>query len=270
VGALDYISPEATVASAFVMQAPGKILEDVLGKGLGPIPPASETGFDLKEVSGALGGEFAFAIDGSVLPTPAWKLVVEVYDPNRLRLALQKMVETVDAKAKAEGKPALRTSQETVNGRTYYMIAGADENPLTQAHYLFDGGYLVLAANRTLLDRALQYRATGYTLTKSPQFAALVPRDHYANFSGMLYYNVAGTVSQYGGLLSSFMNDQQKKMLHDLSTSKPTLVTAYGEPDRIALAGSGSLFDISLVNLVTGNVVGGGLPFGGGKRPARQ
>ena len=162
-------------------------------------------------------------------------------------------------------KPLLRAARETVSGRTYFMIGGADENPLTEAHYTFADGYVILAANRTLLNRAMEYRATGYTLAKSPEFTALIPRDRHADFSGLLYYNVAATVKQYAGVLGGFLSPPQKKMLDELGSSKPTLVTAYGEPDGMSFAGSGSLFNVSLANLLTGNVFGGGLPSFGGK-----
>ena len=262
IGALDYVSPEATVVSAFAVQTPAKILADTFGKGLGPLPPAAETGVDVAEIAATLGGEFSFAIDGPVFPTPSWKVVAEVYDPARLQAALGKIVETVNGK---HAKPLLRAARETVGGRTYFMIGGADENPLTEAHYTFADGYVILAANRTLLNRAIEYRATLYTLARSPEFTALVPRDRHADFSGLLYYNVASTVKQYAGVLGGFLSPPQKKMLDEMGSSKPTLVTAYGEPDGMSFAGSGSLFNVSLANLLTGNVFGGGMPPFGGK-----
>ena len=54
---------------------------------------------------------------------------------------------------KAGGKP-LRTSQETVDGRTYYMIGAADPSPLTEAHYTFADGYLIAGPTRALVTQA--------------------------------------------------------------------------------------------------------------------
>jgi hypothetical protein len=54
---------------------------------------------------------------------------------------------------------------------------------------------------------------------------------------------------------------------------KPTLITAYGEPDRIAIASSGNVLGASLTNFMSGNLLGmagGALPFSsftGTRRP---
>ena len=50
------------------------------------------TGVNLREdLARTLGGEFAFAVDGPLLPMPSWKLVLEVYDPSRVQETLDKL-----------------------------------------------------------------------------------------------------------------------------------------------------------------------------------
>ena len=74
------------------------------------------------DLAASLGGEFALALDGPLMPVPSWKLVSEVYDPGRFQATL----------ATAGGRPTTRkppsrrqaaahVAQETVDGRTYYM-----------------------------------------------------------------------------------------------------------------------------------------------------
>ena len=113
-GSLEFISPEASMAAAFVVKSPAEILDDVAGfaaadpnaaRGLAALK--STTGVDLRDdLAAALGGEVAFALDGPLAPTPAWKLVVEVYDPARLQSALERLAAHADEQVRAAGDAA--------------------------------------------------------------------------------------------------------------------------------------------------------------------
>jgi hypothetical protein len=277
-GALNYISPEATFVSAFVVKTPASIVDELLSLSPGSGDSAreqlaktqAELGFDVRnDLAASLGGEFAVALDGPAFPVPSWKLVVETYDAQRLQYTLGKFVEAANREAAKRGKPGLRTAQETVNGRTYHMIAGADPNPLTEAHYTFAGGYLVAAPSRALVDRALQVRANGVGIGKSSGFLALLPHDRYANCSAVIYQNLGTTLAPLAGLLGSMtkMPPEGQKLLNDASNLKPTLVAAYGEPDRIEIAATGEQFRLPLAAILSGNlagITGHVMPFGGG------
>ena len=202
-GSLDYISPDATFLMAFVVKSPVAIVEELLaleqrstenaGKALDDVQ--RQNGLDVRhDLGAALGGEFALAIDGPMFPTPSWKLIAEVYDPPRFEATIEKLVEIYGREsAKSGGKP-LRTSQETVDGRVYYMIGAADANPLTEAHYTYADGYLIAGPSRAIVSQALQARAARTSIARSTKFMSLMPRDHYANFSAVIYQNLGSTL----------------------------------------------------------------------------
>jgi hypothetical protein len=261
-GSLDYFSPETAFAAAFVVRRPAAIVDELGGvwKGLGG-SLGEETAGLRSDLAASLGGEFGLALDGPVLPTPSWKLVVEVYDTARFQAALARIVEVCDREmAKTGGKP-LRTGQETVDGRTYYMLAGGDPNPLTEAHYTFADGYLIAAPSRALVARALEAQRSRITLERSSQFAQLAPRDHYTDFSGVIYQNLAPSVAPIAGLLGSLLPKQGRGgapegFVQGLSTMKPSLIAAYGEPDRLVVAANGNLLSGKLADVMTGNLAG--------------
>src|ERR1017187_2484572 len=114
-----------------------------------------------KELGEELGGEFSLSLDGTAIPVPSWKLVTEVYDPVHMQATLRKFVEAYNCETLKAGRKPLRTAQETVEGRTYYTIAGADGSPLTEAHYTFVDGYMLAGPTRALVARALQVKASG-------------------------------------------------------------------------------------------------------------
>jgi hypothetical protein len=95
----------------------------------------------------------------------------------------------------------------------------------------------------------------------------LVPRDHYMNFSALIYQNLGTTLAPLAGLLGSFApapRDGQPNPLQNLGNMKSTLIAAYGEPDRISVATSGNMLGMSLTNLMSGNllgIAGNALPF---------
>ena len=136
---------------------------------------------------------------------------------------------------------------------------------------------MVAAPSRTLLDRAIQYRATGYTLPRSAAFRAALPRDGQANFSAMAYQNVGVAI---GSLLSGLMQgrsltpDQQEILKGASAQANPTLVAAYAEEDRITIASASSFFGLNLSNLagMTGQLGLFSLDgvFGPGKKGTKQ
>ena len=131
--------------------------------------------------------------------------MTEVYDPAKMQAALQKFAEAYSRETVKAGNQPLRIAQEVVEGRTYYMIAGGDGSPLTEAHYTFADGYMIAGPTRALVARALQVKTGSASITHSADFVALLPRDHYNNFSALIYQNLGTTlapiISLFGGMV---------------------------------------------------------------------
>jgi hypothetical protein len=170
-GALQYVSPDANVVSAFVVKEPTALVDDLLGFVETASPDLRKTlqemeakrGLNIRDDFAApLGGEFAFAIDGPILPSPSWKMVFEVYDQARLQQTFERVVEQLNQWAAKEGKGGLRWERTEAGGRTFYTLKSVDFG--LEVHYAYADGYLVAAPSRALVDRALSYRESGYTL----------------------------------------------------------------------------------------------------------
>ena len=101
-------------------------------------------------------------------------------------------------------------------------------------HYTFADGYLVAAPSRVLIDRAIEQRANGYTLSRSAPFTALLPTDGHVNVSAFLWEHLGPTIgplaAKVGGLVAT---DEMQALNAMAGESKPRLVTAYAESDRI-------------------------------------
>jgi FecR protein len=256
-GSLDFISPDATFVWAAAVKQPSAIIDEITARSPQLQQKLAEVqsllGIDVRnDLAAALGGEIAGAQDGPLLPTPSWKVAVEVYDSARLQATIAKLVDAANSDAALHGSAGIQLQQQTANGRTYYTLSSADHQGLPEIHYIYTDGYLLAAPSQALLDRAIQSRATGYTLARSAAFTALIPRDQYANFSAMVYYNVGSSLSP---LIERFNNnqaltDKQQQTLQEIAGNlKPTLIAAYGEPDRITFATNGSLFNMTLGNM---------------------
>jgi hypothetical protein len=272
-GSLDYVTPEATFVAGFVVKDPRVIVDQLVPVGerfLGSAQ-APQNGAELKnDLVASLGGEFSLSFDGPIFP-PSWKLVSEVYDPVRAQSALQKVVDAFNAEAVRAGRKPLRTSQEVVEGRTYYMIAGADPNPITEAHYTFANGYLIAGPTRALIAKALQAKVAGTSITHSATFLGMQPHDRYASYSAVVYENLGRTLAPLVGMFGSFIPPEARKThggqdaLAALGDMKPVLLAAYAEGDQITIAGGGNMLAKGMSSLLAGNllgVVGGAMPVG--------
>ena len=282
-GSLRYISPDAKLAAAAVMKSPVEIFDEIFaiatatGHDCGPESPSSphgcdpvaeldrlqsEMGLSLRDdIAAALGGEVAMALDGPVVPEPAWKVVMEVYDPAKLVWALHQMVAHANVELARQGLPPVELVEESADGRIYYGVAGTLQPGATQAvtiqpmRFAFDEGYLIAAPNRALVDRAIRFRQSGYTLETSSRFTGLLPEDGRTNFSALVYQDALGLLEPLAGRIAeSDLTAEQRAALDALrSETDPILAYAYGEEDRIVFAASGigDLFASGLPGLLS-------------------
>jgi hypothetical protein len=256
-GALDFVSPNAQGAAAFVFKGPALVFDDFVGLISTNDSRARdqlaqlESRLDLslrEDFAATLGGEFAVALDGPLLPTPAFKLVVEVYDPARLQSTLELLVTRTNDEAASAGRPGLRLEAEQVGEATYHSLRG--DMPF-ELHYAFAGGYLVAAPSRALVMKAIRTYESGETLGRSASFRSLFPPDRDAHVSGLLYQNVGPTVLSLleapgAGQLSSGQRRSFETLTQD---TRPTLVSIYGEDEGIRVAGTGGAFDLDGADL---------------------
>ncbi|HXG86040.1 MAG TPA: hypothetical protein VNI84_18620, partial [Pyrinomonadaceae bacterium] len=262
-GALDFISASANVATAFVVKKPELLVDDLLGF-LETVEPdvrrrmqdiEKQQGFDIRnDFAAPLGGEFAFAIDGPLLPTPSWKVILEVYDQAKLQDTFVRALEKLNQFSVIHGKGKLTLENTTAGSRTFYSIKSADAG--LEVHYTYANGYLVAAPSRALLEQSIANRDAGNTLVSSSRFKSALPVDGNTNFSAIFYHDLAPLMQPLmermknaGGELTE---EQRQKLGSIDANAPPTLVYAYAQGDRITLSANteGGAFGLSPASLI--------------------
>ena len=244
-GSLEYISPDANVVAGFVVKDPSSMVDDLLGV-LETVSPElrknldklqTEHGLNIRnDIAAPLGGEFAFAVDGPIFPTPSWKLVFEVNDPAHLQQTLERVVGEVNKQAAYFGKAGLTWQQAELGGRKYYTLKSTDFG-LLEVNYTYANGYLIVGPTRALVERALRSQESGLSLLRSAKFTAGLPADGNANFSAIFYHNIGGLVP--AGLANTAKNlpsGPQEAVKAITSDMPATLAYAYAQGDSITFA----------------------------------
>jgi hypothetical protein len=214
----------------------------------------SKTGVSvLDDIAAPLGGEVTMAFDGPVIPTPRWKLIFEVYDPNTLQSTIEKMVDAFNREGAANGH-TLTLTKKQVNSRTYYVITNPGNKLNAEVDYTFVDSYLIAAPDAATISRAIQSREAGYTLPNSSTFKALVPTDSYTNFSAIFYHNLGPVVGPLADQVKSsgVVTPQQRQSIDFLTANTaPGLIYAYGEPSSIVVASNTGFMGFDLGTLLT-------------------
>jgi ferric-dicitrate binding protein FerR (iron transport regulator) len=252
-GTLNFISPEASFVTGFVVKNPALMLDDIFKLAASTSPDAkekleafqAERGINIREdLAAPLGGEFTISIDGPILPKPSWKLVFEVYDPFRLQQALQSLVNLANQEAQKQGKEGVQLTEQQISGRTIYTLNFLAIG--TEVHYLLADGYCIAAPSQALLIQALQYHESQTNLAQSNAFKALLPRDGHQNFSGLVYHNLGPVIkplAEWAGQLSN----QNSEIINALSKdTAPSVLYFYGEEDQILVGSTSSLASLGL------------------------
>jgi hypothetical protein len=258
-GSLDFVSPDAVFADAFIMKSPRSVVEELLAFATQNDPGfaqhlqtfEADAGVSiLDDVAAPFGNDATFAIDGSLVPVPAWKLVVEVNDPSRLQQTLTRFVNLFNQQS-AGSLGKLQAGSEQIDARTFYWLR-SDKTPSVEAYYTFVDGYLIAGPSEANLAQAIQNRQTGYTLVSSPNFRNQLPADGYTNFSAIVYTNpgtALGTLAQQVKSSGSLTPAQQQSISALLTNVSPGLICLYGESDRIVAASRGSFLGFNLGTL---------------------
>lgn len=261
-GALNFISPDANMVAAFVVREPSSLVDELLGY-LDTASPRirqdlkvleADYGLKLREDFAApLGGEFAFAIDGPILPTPSWKMIFEVYDQARLQQTFERVVEEVNKQAAKMGIGGLQWERNESGGRTFYVLKSVTYG--VELHYTYANGYLVAAPSRALVERSLKYRESGFTLLRSPRFTSTLPADGNANFSAIFYHDLARLLEPIAGQMEKAakgLPEEQQAVIRATADAPPTLAYAYAQGDRIIFAADsdGGPFGLSPATLM--------------------
>ena len=182
-GALDFVSPHAQVAAAFVFKSPSLVFDDLSAWSATSDPRPRdelaqlESKLDLRlreDLAETLGGEFALALDGPLLPTPAWKLVVEVYDPARLQASLELLVLARQRRSRcAPGAAGLRLEAEQVGERD--VSFPARRRCRSSCTTRSPTATWSPAPSRALVMQAIRTRESGETLARSAALPRALP-----------------------------------------------------------------------------------------------
>ena len=274
-GALEFISPNASMVNSVVMKNPRSIMEELfqmIGSGDSSFPQdlakfEAKTGVSvLDDITAPLGGEITVAFDGPVLPTPRWKAVVEVYDPATLQATIGKLVdsfnrEAASASASSSRIGSLQLTQQQTGSQTYYTIRNSEQANF-EIDYTYEDSYLIVGPDIATLSQAIRDHQSGNTLTHSPTFQALLPSDGYTNFSAIFYHNIGPVIGPLVDQIKAVgtLTAQQQKSIATLQeNTAPGLIYVYGEPQRIVVASNTGFMGFDLGTLMTLGQ-GGGFP----------
>ena len=257
-GGLDYVSPDTFGVVAGLTKDPASIVGELFDTLRTMDPEAwndiatfqQEHMIDIQyDVASPLGGEFVIAIDGPLLPTPAWKVVTEVYDSARFQNTIERLISEFNQLAAAENHQGIELTAESVGGQIYQTVSILETG--SQVHYTYSGGYMIMAPSRALVSNALQYNQSRYTLARSDEFQSRLPAGGLNYCSAILYQNMTpmlATIADYIPLPEDTLTDGQIEAIRETAANTPaTMVCVTAETDRIVASNQGEL----AFNLIT-------------------
>lgn len=259
-GSLEFVSPEASMATSVVIKNPKSILVELFNAIGGSDSDFAQhvAEFEKKtgvrvvdDIAAPLGGEATLAFDGPIVPTPRWKLIFEVYDPTTLQATISKLIDSYN---RENPQHAITLTQKQVGAQTYYKVSATSQGGGVEINYSFVDSYLVAAPDAGTISRAIQIHQAGLGLTHSATFRATLPNDGYTNFSAIFYHNIGPVVGPLAEQLKSSgtLTPEQRRSIDALTAnSAPGMIYAYGEPNRIVVASNSGFMGLDLGTLFT-------------------
>ena len=251
IGSLDFVTPSASLAVAFLSKDPAAVADDILKmageKGSSDLS-AAEANLQINlrnDLAANLGGDFLLSLDGAVLPTPAWKAVAEVHNAGQLQKTLERFAEAARNQNTGSHTHNIVIESSQSGNQVFYAIRDLTSGA-TVAQYTFADGYMIMAPDRALLMQALNTHESGNSLAHSAAFKALMPKDANANYSAIAYQNIGPVLTP----LLSYVNGESARALGQLAADgRPTAICAWGKNSNIEIASDSRLFGFDFLAL---------------------
>ena len=226
-GSLEFISPAAYGMAGVVTKEPLLMFDDLAAmfQSNGQawqdfLNYQAEHRVDIRrDLIATLGNELLIAIDGPILPTPDWRIVVEVNDAARLQNTIEWIVSDMNREATAHQQTGLTLTSETDGGHTLYTLKGLSFP--AEVHYTYWAGYMIIGPSNAMLLEAIQNHDTGNSLMRSASFRSQLPSDGQDYASGFVYQNAQPLIGS--------------------GSVAPSLVALYGQPSQIVMSSKGML-----------------------------
>lgn len=183
---LDFVSPQAIVASAILLSNPAQIYDDVKKIATASNPKAfasveqmeAALKVSLKEdLLSRLGGEIAFELDSLNPPDPEWEAILQVNAPERLQSTLNTLLTAMH----------LNVPHSEEDGIDYYTIRIPSAHRTIEISYAFVDDYLLIASNREGVAGAVRLHRSGESLGRSQKLLATLPPGRGPDASAVFY-----------------------------------------------------------------------------------
>ena len=228
-GSLDFVSPDATIAGAVLLNNPARIFDQVKELSTISNPKAfvavtqMEQGLNLSlrdDLIQRLQGEVAFEMDSLTETSPVWKVILRVDDPERTQAVLSKLM------AMAPVRP--QYSEE--DGVGYHTLQVPSAQKTVEVAYAFVDGYLIIASSREKISEAVHMHRTGGSLAKSPKLTNQLPPGNLSEVSGLFYEDPAAVMALS---MQRAMPGLAASLWQTTPATPPVVVCAYGEPSAL-------------------------------------
>jgi len=234
--------PKAIADDILAMAVPGEAQKENLAE------TAAKLQINFRDdLAANLGGEFLLSLDGPVLPTPSWKAVIEVRNPEQLESTLERLTQSVSNLSQGKGAHTIAIDSSEVGSQRFYAVHDQTLGHIV-AQYTFANGYMIFAPDRALLIEALQTQANGVSLSRSAAFKASLPRDDNENYSAIAYQNLGPVLTP---LLSQLSGESAETIRQLAADARPTTICAWGKDSRIEAASDSHLFGFDFLTLGT-------------------
>jgi hypothetical protein len=253
-GSLDYVTPNAALAVAVLSKDPKAIADDIFAMAVSDdaqknnlAETEAKLGINFRDdLAANLGGEFLLTLDGPVLPTPSWKAVIEVRNPEQLESTLERLTQSIN-NLHEKGEHSVAIDSSEIGAQRYYAVHDQTLGKIV-AQYTFADGYMIVAPERAQLIEALQTHANGVSLARSAAFKASLPKDDNENYSAVAYQNLGPVLTP---LLSQLSGETAETIRQLASDARPTTICAWGKDSRIEAASDSHLFGFDFLTLGT-------------------
>lgn len=228
-GSLDFVSPDAVIATAVLLNNPAHIFDEVRELSTISNPNAFaavmqvEQGLKLSlrdDLIQRLQGEVAFEIDSLTETSPVWKVILRVDDPERTQAVLSKLL------AMAPVRP--QYSEE--DGVGYHTLQIPNAQKTVEVAYAFVDGYLIIASSREKISEAVRMHRTGGSLAKSPKLANQLPTGNQSEVSALFYEDPAAMMALG---MQRAMPGFAASLWQTTAAAPPAVICAYGEPSAL-------------------------------------